>query len=65
MNRIEIEDRNQDMSEFVRNELTDHQLQQETLKEFVMNLLMDQKLERGQFERIHGEVFDGSKVETR
>ena len=46
MNRIEIEDRNQDMSEFMQNELTDRKLQQEILKKFVMNLLMDQKLEQ-------------------
>ena len=50
MNRIEVEDINQDMSDFVRNELTDQQLQQEILGEFVMKLLMDQKIERGKFE---------------
>ena len=47
MNRTEIEDRNQDMSGFVQNELTDQDLQQDILKEFVMNLLMGQKLEQG------------------
>ena len=46
MNRIEIEDRNQEMSEFVHNELTDQKMQQDVLKKFVMSSLMDQKLEQ-------------------
>ena len=49
--KIEVDEQdrigNQDMSEFVQNELTDEKLQQETLKEFVTNLLMDQNLEQG------------------
>ena len=46
MKRIDSEDRNQDMSEFVQIELTDQKLQQEILLEFVMSSLMDQKLEK-------------------
>ena len=38
MKRIEKEGSNQDMCEFVQNELTDQKLQQEILKEFVRTM---------------------------
>ena len=35
MNRIEVEDRNQDTGDFVQDELTDQKMQHEILQEFV------------------------------
>ena len=61
MNRTEIEDRNQDMGEFVQNELTIQELQQEILKEFVMNLLMVKNYST-KIERLRDELADGSKI---
>ena len=65
VNRTQTEDRNQDMREFVQNELTDHILQQEVLKEFVMNLLMVSQIRARKTERIRDELVDGSKIGAR
>ena len=48
------------MCDFVQNELTDQNLQQEVVKEFVMTLLVDQKLEQGKFQK-SDEFAGGSK----
>ena len=61
MNRIQVEDRNQDVSEFGQNEVTDETLQQEVLREFVMNLLLDRKIKTRKVERIR-ELGEGSKI---
>ena len=53
------------LREFVMNLLMEQKLEQGKLKEFVMSSLMDQKFGAREQERIHVEVPDESKVETR
>ena len=65
MNKTEIEDRNQDMTEFVQNELTDQKNAARNSQTVRDELADGPKVRTRKIERICDELADGSKIGAR